>query len=303
MSGIKCLKGWFNKNPEPVHWWVEYPKLSQQTIIQRPVSLNTCLHAVKTSVLMVMPKVVSGLMRWLIGERLSYKIKRTLSMVISTVKDWWNGNPKPLILPMMKRRNLDKLLFSNGTKNPTDFRIKVEGQIIHVHKSVLCAVSDYFLVMLQSGMKEGEEGMIHIQNTKADVMKTVIGYFYGQTTSIDWNHIKDYVDVVELWQTAEVKDILEDYIAENITPHNCTDWIDYADTYHMEYLKEVTRAMINFPTDFLSLHPSKAHGHSRKLEKKVPTTDTFKASLDEAWNRYLYAEKGPQNMRDTWMFG
>ena len=286
VSGIRCLIHWFTQNPEPIHWWVESqtdPKVSRQTIIPRPVSLITLLHAVKTSVLMVMSMVVSRiicLIGWGIGDneldiRLSYKMRTALSAVTSGIrhlKNWWNGNPKPLILPNMEL-DLDNHLFSNATQKPTDFRIKVEDKIIHVHKSILCAVSDYFLVMLLSGMKESEEGMIHIQNTKADVVETMIGYFYGQTTSIDWNHIKDYVDIVELWQIAEVKDILEDYIAENVTPHNSswTDWFHHADTYHMEHLQE------EMLTDLLSPYPNKAtQGRSQKLNKKAPTTDTFK---------------------------
>ena len=168
---------------------------------------------------------------------------------------WQAGNPPPLILPRMKFNNLNEQSLSADIRKPHDFCIKVEDLTIQVHKAVLWAASDYFKMMLECGMKESHEGVIHIQH-KADVVKRMIGYFYGKTTCIEWLHIKDYVDIVEIWQLTEVKALLEIYIADNISLNDCIDWFIYADAYHMEHVLQ--RARKKIIAQFALLSRSKA---------------------------------------------
>ena len=111
--------------------------------------------------------------------------------VMSGVKwltGWVTGSSEnvtvaPLIIPSMKSLSAK---ISDEIQKPTDFSIKVEDQIIHVHKSVLCAASEYFRMMLQSGMKESNEGEMHIQHTRADVVRAMTDYmyFYGKNLQI-----------------------------------------------------------------------------------------------------------------------
>ena len=141
-------------------------------------------------------------------------------------------------------------------QKPRDFSIKVEDQTLHVHKSVLSAASDYFDAMLASDMKESDAGEICIQHTRADVVKTMIGYFYRKDVCTEWERIKDYVDIVELWQLAQVKHVLESYIAENIVLQDCIEWFSFADAYDMECV--VLRIIKEFfNTHFLEISRSK----------------------------------------------
>ena len=98
-------------------------------------------------------------------------------------------------------------------------------------------------MMFECGMKESREGTMHIQH-KADVVKTMIGYFYGKTTCIEWLHIKDYVDIVEIWHLTKVKTLLEIYIANNISLNDCIDWFLYADAYGMEHVLQMASMLI-----------------------------------------------------------
>ena len=168
-----------------------------------------------------------------------------------------HSTPPPLILPIMK---LDKVQITEEEAKPTDFSLRVENQSMHVHKSVLCAASDYFCVMMKSNMRESNDRVLHIQDMKAKVVKKMIRYFYGKETRLKWKHVTDYLDIVELWQLIQVKAVLEVYITENITPHNCIKWFFYADRYSMELVIQTTKNLIqsNFPEvsrneDFLSL--------------------------------------------------
>ena len=170
------------------------------------------------------------------------KILQPAIMAMSRIRRLLTQNKKPLILQGM---TMEERLLSEEIQKPTDLSIKVDAETLHVHKAVLCAVSDYFHVMLDSGMKESNERVIHIHDTRADVVETMMGYFYGKKTCIEWKDIKDYVDIVELWQLIRVKPVLEAYIADNILPKDCVEWFLYANSYHMEYLLLRIAYMIN----------------------------------------------------------
>ena len=77
----------------------------------------------------------------------------------------------------------------------------MDNETIDVHKSVLCAVSDYFRAMLSRVWYEGENVEVsHIQYIRADVVKTMVKYFHGEKKYVFIaKHIKEYVDIVELW--------------------------------------------------------------------------------------------------------
>ena len=165
-----------------------------------------------------------------------------LSCLIRRLK---GSGPEPLVLPRIKSNGQQGLALAENTQKPRDFCIKVEDQTIHVHKSVLGAASDYFRTMLESDMKENADREIHIQDMRADVVQTMIGYFYGNETCIGWEEIKVYVDIVELWQITQVKPVLEAYIARNIPPQDCMDWLNFADTYHMEQVTLRIAELVN----------------------------------------------------------
>ena len=62
---------------------------------------------------------------------------------------------------ILKRRKLEKHWYDEIQK-PKDLSIQVHDKMLRAHKGVLPAVSEYFRVMLESGMKESSEGVIHI---------------------------------------------------------------------------------------------------------------------------------------------
>ena len=169
-------------------------------------------------------------------------------MALSRFKRWLFGGPEPFILPGMKSQQA-------LTQQDNDFCIRVENKTMHVHKSILCTASNYFRTMLDSGMKESDKGEIHILDTKAGIVETMIGYFYGKDAYIEWKQIRDYVDIVELWQLTQVKPLLEAYIAKNITPQDCIGWLNYADVYQLEHV--ISKIIDMIDTRFSEISTSK----------------------------------------------
>ena len=157
--------------------------------------------------------------------------------------NWRRMNSQEIVLPGMKFEGS----LSQEIQKPTDFRIEVEDQAIDVHKKVLLVASDYFCMMLESGMKESNNSVMRIQDCTIHVVKTIIAYFYGKELCIEWKHVKDYLDIVELWQLTRVKHLLEIFLTHTVEISflNCIEWFYYADVYHMENVLLRTKELIN----------------------------------------------------------
>ena len=148
--------------------------------------------------------------------------------------------PEPLVIPSNKLSDT----ISDEERGPPDFHIKIKKKKLHVHKSVLIDASDYFRAMLQSGTKESIDEKLRIHKTRTDVAQRIIRYFYGKDLHIEWQRIEDFVHIIELWQLDSMKLVLEEYIAKNMSPHDCMHWFFCADTYHMACLQKKASEMI-----------------------------------------------------------
>ena len=126
---------------------------------------------------------------------------------------------------------------------PADFCLKIENESLMVHKELLASVSPYFKCMLDSGMQEVEKGMVEVKDLKAQSVKTVISYIYGEEISFRWDDVMDYLDIVEAWQLPNLKDKLEEYIISNINTENCLNLAFAAQRYNTE---KVMNKLINF---------------------------------------------------------
>ena len=125
------------------------------------------------------------------------------------------------------------------TSHPPDFSIIVEEETISVHRNLLEETCHYFHCLFECKVQEVEMGTLEVKNMKADVVRTVIAYLYGEDISISLDKLTDYIDIAEMWQLIELKDELEDYIVTNIDIdiNNCMHWMDIVETYHMAKLK------------------------------------------------------------------
>ena len=120
---------------------------------------------------------------------------------------------------------------------PPDFSINVDGEIIPVHIDLLRVTAPYFQCLFESNMLEVQTATMEVKDINASVVNTVIAYIYGMDISIEWDNVIDYVDIVEMWQMAELKDKLEGYIVRNINTHDCKEWVLVAQKYHLHLLQ------------------------------------------------------------------
>ena len=131
---------------------------------------------------------------------------------------------------------------------PIDLYIIVEDDIIPVHRSVLCDSSSYFQAMMESNMRESLKGIAQIHHIRADVVQTAINYLYGAAIHVDMKDIIDFVDIVELWDLADVKSKLQEYINNNmgrtLQTDNCIRWYAFADSYNMNSVKRTVMQFI-----------------------------------------------------------
>ena len=116
----------------------------------------------------------------------------------------------------------------------TDFSIKTKSGSIACHRNVLSAGCEYFKTLLGSEMKENVELILEIMDEK--VVYDIIQYIYGQAMVVDWQDIKEYLDVAEMFAMTLLKQELEDYICDNVCPDDCLEWYFLADRYQLQHV-------------------------------------------------------------------
>ena len=147
------------------------------------------------------------------------------------------------------------------TSVPSDFCIKLQEESIFVHKEVLTSMSHYFYCLFDSGMQEAQNESLNLEDLNPMVVKSVVAYMYGDDITVEWDEVTDYLDIVECWQISELKDELEQYVANNIILDNCINGSLLAQRYSMKKVQVKVYDFLcsNFASvatnsDFLSLN-------------------------------------------------
>ena len=130
-------------------------------------------------------------------------------------------------------------------KRMTDFTIKTNGgKSIHVHKMLLGVASDYFSAMFESSMKEVRENEVHLDTLSENAVCDVVDYLYGREISIKWEHMEDYLDVIEHFQLSNMKKQVEKCIFTEVDASSAIHWCKIATKYALQGLRVGAKAFI-----------------------------------------------------------
>ncbi|XP_014300756.1 TD and POZ domain-containing protein 2-like [Microplitis demolitor] len=141
-------------------------------------------------------------------------------------------NEPKKIMPVTFQRFLNKDTF-------TDVTLIVENQELPAHKVILSAHSPYFYAMLTTNMKEAIENRITIENFSLDVITEMLEFFYtGKTkASNDVDVALKTIEVAEMYQISELKEICESTLIKKMTINNVLSIASVADDLNVTRLR------------------------------------------------------------------
>lgn len=131
--------------------------------------------------------------------------------------------------------------FSAGLRNNTKFsdaEICVGNNKIPVHRSVVCAMSDFFNKAFTGGFKEDEKRSLKIEHASMPAMVIVIDFAYcidveNALQKSCFDVVCEVVALSDRFQANELTSIAASVAASKVTPSNCIQLCKLLNTYNL----------------------------------------------------------------------
>lgn len=143
----------------------------------------------------------------------------------------------------------------------TDIEIEVDCVIFKCHKVFLCAISDFFHAMFQSGMKESVNNRIKLSGLSSTTFKDVLTFYYeGDEHVITHDTVEELLRAAGLLQLECLQTRCEAYYADHIFAENALGIWKLAACLGCKHLEQLALmfilrhfSSISQETEFLSL--------------------------------------------------
>ena len=147
-------------------------------------------------------------------------------------------------------------------KHPRDVTLVAkDGKEFQAHRSVLSQASSFFEKLLNSVMKENNEGVIRLEMVPESQMADILEYIYTGSVQISTTeNAENLFQLADYLLLSVLKAIAEKFLKENVIAFNCLPIYYLAEKYSLQGLIDICRKFIhsNFSSiadsdDFLSL--------------------------------------------------
>ena len=101
-----------------------------------------------------------------------------------------------------------------------DVCFRVENRSFHAHRVVLASANSFLGSMIQSGMQESQQNVIHLQ-AEANLFKFILDYIYGVRIDVPSSEIVPLLCLASSYCMTGLRDKLGDLLGSNLTVANC----------------------------------------------------------------------------------
>ena len=113
------------------------------------------------------------------------------------------------------------------------------------HRNVLSAASPFFSKLLQSNMKENQEGIVRFEEISAAVMEDVLEFIYTGSVEVTQENSKDLIAAANYLLIPGLKKLSGRFLERQITKSNCISTFYFAEMYQCDELITNTRKFIH----------------------------------------------------------
>ena len=128
-----------------------------------------------------------------------------------------------------------------------DVTIAVKDKEFKAHRAVLAATSPFFLTLLTSDMKEGNEKLIKVELEEAteSVMEDALKYLYTGNVTVVEGRAHNLIATANFLLLPSLKTMAANVLKETVTTENCVFNYYFAEKYECVELKDKCRDVIN----------------------------------------------------------
>ena len=142
----------------------------------------------------------------------------------------------------------------------TDIKIIVDKTTFNCHRIVLSIMSPYFSAMFVSGMRECQDGVVHLQNVESESFEKILKFIYGGQDVIDTENVDSLLQASVMLQIKCLQDRCEEYMIEKLDSensigawklaqgHGCSSLAERAFQFILHYFEPISKS-----DDFLAI--------------------------------------------------
>ena len=130
--------------------------------------------------------------------------------------------------------------FINKKDGFSDVALAVEGTLLHAHRLILSARSEYFSALFRSGMRESEEGVVHTpKNTKRSTALLLLKFLYTDSVQISFEQALPLYALGQFYYLDNLKDLCTAALRDTLTPENVGPLLQEAADFGFDKLKDI----------------------------------------------------------------
>ena len=128
---------------------------------------------------------------------------------------------------MMKRLNMERR--QNYLCDIT--LVAKEGNEFKAHRNILSAASPFFSKLLNSGMREKEEGVIRFEEISESILGVILKFIYTGSIKVNRKNAKNLIIAADYLLLESLKAIAGRYLEKQMSTYNCISTFHFAEKY------------------------------------------------------------------------
>ena len=133
---------------------------------------------------------------------------------------------------MMKRLNMQRR--QNYLCNIT--LVAKEGNEFKAHKNVISAASPFFSKLLNSDMREKEEGVIRFEEISESILGVIVKFIYTGSIEVNRKNAKNLIIAADYLLLESLKVIAGRFLEKQMSKYNCISTLHFAEKYRCQEL-------------------------------------------------------------------
>ena len=196
------------------------------------------------------------------------------------------------VVPRRRKESVSEAYAPKDTLDqPCDVVLMVQdGKKFKAHRRVLSEASPFFEKLLNSEMKETQEGVVRLEMFTESVMATTIQFIYtGDVQILAEYNARDLIAVADYLFLDKLKLLAGEVFIQTLNTSNCISTYYFAERYHCETLLSSTRNffLANFTSVYATNREDVLNMSSREVEMWISSDKTDVSAEEDVFKIIL----------------
>ncbi|XP_078346802.1 kelch-like protein 2 [Oculina patagonica] len=175
---------------------------------------------------------------------------------------------------------------------PCDVVLVVEdGKEFKAHRQVLSKASTFFQKLLNSDMKESNEGVVQLEMFSESVMAATLEFIYtGHVQILAEGNARDLIVMADYLILQNLKLLVEGVLAQKLNTSNCISTYYFSERYQCQELLSETKTfiLVNFSAVYAANREDVLNMSSKEAEMWI-SSDEIDVSAEEDVFKFILA--------------